>query len=403
MLNFENISEIISHNINYYWKDFQLTAFALYDKEKVYLYNHPKFSTENKPYHLLNWNDQFNGADTLIIYEEYPTAIVNLDSYHDDMESVYAIVVHELFHGFQYLLEENRFPNELLGISYPLLNENVELRNKERKCLYDAVTSTSKIEKRIKLNNFISLREKRRMLIGEFMEYENSIETVEGPAFYVESHAYSHISSNKEDIIVKKYGKHLIDGSESTFHLRKSNYSSGLFICLLLDEISPDWKETFFDTDKCLYDLLKDTVELEIDKNIQVKISEETNSIINKIKKSKQDIFREFENREGYHLFITGEIGLAGFDPMNIVAYEKRFLHKRFISISINDKAYQINQPAITYYYGEYNSINKVHVVLNTEPVHKNGLVSIKGIGEIQGQYFKDKNYYYYINCSTFI
>lgn len=401
MINFENISETINHHINSYWKDFKLVAFALYDKEKVYLYNHPKFSTENKPYYTLNWNNQFNGANTLIIYEEYPTAIVNLDLYKDDIKSIYAIVVHELFHGFQYLLEENRFPDELLGITYPLLNENVELRNRERRCLYNAATSSSKTEKLKQLKSFISFREKRRTFIGKFMDYETSIETVEGPAFYMEAHAYSHISSNKDDTIVEKYGKHLIDDKDATLHLRKSNYSSGLFICLLLDEFSPNWKETFFDTDKHLFALLKDAVECEIDKNIQVKISEETKSLINMIRKNKQDIFKEFENKKGYHLFITGEIVLNGFDPMNIVAFENQFLHKRFISIMINDKVYQISQPAITYYHGKYNSINKLHVVLDTEPVYKNGSVSIKGIGEIQGQYNKNKDFYY-INCLTF-
>ena len=397
MLNFNNLGETINRNINYYWKDFNLVAFALYDKENVYLYNHPKFPPHSKPYHVFKWNKQFNGANTLIIYEEYPTAIVNLD-YYNDMENIYAIVLHELFHGLQYLQEEKRFPNEFLGMTYPLLKENVELRNRERRCLYNAVTSTSKTQKLNYLKNFINLRENRRKYIENFLDYENSIETVEGPAFYVESHAYSHISSKKHDIVLNKYGKDLLDNKESTFNLRKSCCSSGLFICLIIEEINPNWKDLFFETDKLLYDLLKDVVEWEANEISNVEISMNTKSIIDYIRKDKQHVFKEFESKEGYHLLITGDIISKGFDPMNIVANETQLLHKNFLSILINDIEYHISQPVITHYKEKYNLISKLHIVLDKEPVYKNGLVSIKGLGEIQGQYFEHEGVHY-INC----
>jgi hypothetical protein len=130
MLKLDNLYDRINHNINFYWPKFKLVAFALYNRENVYLYNHPKFPSQTKPYSYFKWNKQFNGANTLILYEDYPTAIVNLD-YYDDIESIYSIVIHELFHGFQHLKEEKRFPNEMLGITYPLLEKNVEIRNRE--------------------------------------------------------------------------------------------------------------------------------------------------------------------------------------------------------------------------------------------------------------------------------
>jgi hypothetical protein len=121
-----------------YWPGFELVAYAIYDKSKVYLFNHPKFS--NNPsctYHILKWDTEFT-ADTIIMYEEYPTAIVNMDHYKE-YEDLFSMIVHELFHGYQYIKDEKRFPDEMMGITYPLSKENVELRNQERANLYCAM------------------------------------------------------------------------------------------------------------------------------------------------------------------------------------------------------------------------------------------------------------------------
>ena len=42
------------------------------------------------------------------MYEEYPTAIVNMDHY-EEYEGLFSILVHELFHGYQYIKEKNGF------------------------------------------------------------------------------------------------------------------------------------------------------------------------------------------------------------------------------------------------------------------------------------------------------
>lgn len=119
---------------------------------------------ERDGYTILNWNEQFKG-DTFILYENYPTAIVNFDRY-SDYESLFAVLVHELFHGYQYLMKESRFPNEFLGCQYPILEENVELRNRERVFLYNAVHCDTFIEKKKNIQQFIELREQRASLMN---------------------------------------------------------------------------------------------------------------------------------------------------------------------------------------------------------------------------------------------
>jgi hypothetical protein len=138
-----------------------------------------------------------------------------------------------------------------------------------------------------KLSNviqFINLRENRHVLIGDYLDYENSIETVEGPAFYLELQAYTDISALTFNEGLKKYIKELTDKRESSYHLRKSCYISGLCICLLLAEINPNWKETFFNSNRLLFDILKEVVKWEYKEINDVEMSEETISIVKKIK-----------------------------------------------------------------------------------------------------------------------
>ncbi|WP_053432443.1 hypothetical protein [Halalkalibacterium halodurans] len=86
----EIVKDLVNGDLQKYWSGFESVAYALYDKKNVYLFNHPRM-TNNKPinYQVLKWNEQFNGC-TLILYDDYPTAIVDLELY-DDYASLYSI------------------------------------------------------------------------------------------------------------------------------------------------------------------------------------------------------------------------------------------------------------------------------------------------------------------------
>lgn len=138
--------DLVEKNSGKLWNGFKMTAYALYDQSQVYLFGHPKFKqSEQKPFQIVKLDDQFVGC-TLILYKGYPTAIVNMELYND-YESIYAILIHELFHGYQYVKDEKRFPNEMLGITYPLSKQNIELRSEERNALFQAVMTEQPEEK----------------------------------------------------------------------------------------------------------------------------------------------------------------------------------------------------------------------------------------------------------------
>lgn len=383
--------DLVNANLDNYWSGFESVAYALYDKSYVYLSNHPRMKkNQQNNYQILNWDEQFNGC-TLILYNDYPTAIVNIELY-EDYKSLYSILVHELFHGFQYVKGETRFANEIMGITYPLSKENVELRNQERTHLFSAVLENNIIKKKLYLNTFIALREKRAAKFNNYLLYENLIETIEGPALYVELKAYSEKTPIAYKSVLKKYGQHLIDKYESTSDIRKSCYSSGLFMCLLLDEFSPGWKESFWGKEETLYDIFKQLSD-DFIKISNVEISPETEEVINFAIQNRKNTFENFEQQKGIHLFIEGEITAKSFDPMNIVPFENRLLHKNFIKVRINNEDYLVQQPVIAYCKGGLQNIIKLHLILKNNPIENVDSLTIDGIGEIKGRYEKQHLY----------
>ncbi|WML45417.1 hypothetical protein [Neobacillus sp. PS3-40] len=382
--------DIVNANLKNYWFSFESVAYALYDKSYVYLFNHPRMTKIQKDkYQILKWDEQFIGC-TLILYDNFPTAIVNLELY-EDYASLYSNLVHELFHGFQYVKGEERFVNEILGITYPLTRENVELRNKERATLFSAMLENNFIKKKQYLNTFITLREKRATKINNYLLYENSIETIEGPAWYVELKAFSEKCNLEYNSILRKYGQHLIDKYESTSYIRKSCYSSGLVMCLLLDDFLPSWKEGFWGKEETLYDLLKQISD-NSEKISDVEISPETEEIINFVRQNRKITFENFEQQKGINLFIEGEITAKSFDPMNIVQFEDRLLHKNFIKVGINNADYLIQQSVIAYCKGGLQNITKLHLILKDNPIENIDSLTVDGIGVINGRYEKQED-----------
>ncbi|RHW43352.1 hypothetical protein D1B31_01400 [Neobacillus notoginsengisoli] len=387
--------DLVQRNLERYWPNFERVAYAIFNKKTVHLFNHPKYKNDHLDSHkILDWEEHFVG-NTIILYEGHPTAIADMDLYND-YEGIYSILVHELFHGFQYIKGEKRFPDEILGITYPLTFEIAELRIRERKHLYDALLETNISKKKQFLKEFIVLREKRATKCKEYTTYENLIETVEGPAWYVELKAYSEKSPLDNKIVSEKYGEHLLEKVESNLNIRRSCYSSGLCMCLLLDEFSPDWKESFFETNDTLFDLIKqlDVGPIPLD-HIEEEISTETVEAVNSVIQLRKKEFKAFECQTGTHIFIEGEITALFFDPINILSFGGKFLHKNFVKVRINNNEYLVQQPTIAYCKDGLKHINKLHLYLKDNPIENTDSLMIPNVGKIDGRYTKRENTFY--------
>ena len=71
-----------------------------------------------------------------------------------------------------------------------------------------------------------------------------------------------------------------------------------------------------------------------------VKISPETEEVVNFALEKRIKAFEEFNEQAGIHLYIEGEITAESFDPMNIIPLEDRLLHKSFIKVRMNNEDY---------------------------------------------------------------
>ena len=151
---------------------------------------------------------------------------------------------------------DKRFANELLLCQYPFESKNIGLRIKEREWLVKAVFAETALVRREYTARFVSLREERRSLIGDYLTYELGLESIEGTATYVEFQAFMEETQLPKDYLAAKYGYRLAGEIDRLEDFRPSCYPSGMFICLLLDSLDPNWHHEYTLSSLYLYDFL---------------------------------------------------------------------------------------------------------------------------------------------------
>lgn len=376
------LRELTPSRLLSYWEGFESTAFAIYDDQDVYLFNHPKCKQEQ--YIKITRDEQFN-ACTFILFEEFPTAIVDITLY-ETFEQIYSLLIHESFHGYQYLYGEKRFPDELMSLTYLIDPKNIQLRILERQKLYDAVMTDDPDKLQLYINQFISLREKRAESFAKFVEYENLIETIEGPAHYVEFLALQDISQNHENIL-DSFSTLLLDREKAQINIRRSCYGSGLFICLLLDKVSKDWQLSFTASSLSLYHFFKkyysnhQLVPVKLPDNQQ-----EVNAIVGKARELKMNVFEQFNQHQGSKIILTGLIKITGFDPMNITLIDGKAVHHHFVKFKIGNDDYLIRKPVRTTFSEDFMQVETLQFYSDTLPEQTGDHLFIDGIGRIKGR-----------------
>lgn len=368
--------------------DFKLVAYAIYDSESVCLFNHPAYPEATSI--CLPWSEAFIG-NTFILFQGHPTAIVQKDSCPDEA-SLFAVLIHELFHGHQYLMGESRFPDEIKGVTYPLLADNAAWRNLERRHLYHAVMEIDQMSREEHLRQFILQRETRTANMEDFIGYELLTETVEGPALCVELKAFADQSGMTLEEATFQYGEALLDQEKSVRHLRRSCYSSGLFICLLLDRLYPDWKTEFQETDRSLYSFFLQFVDVKGSNLDAVLITDETVSILERVQKERAAAFAAVEQEAPVVVTINGAIRVTGIDPMNITGGEQMVLYRNFLRVVIKEQEYLIQHPVIAKYTNHLFDCHQLKIILDEPPEIVEHGILIKGVGEFRGQ-FDEKSF----------
>jgi hypothetical protein len=257
-------------DFNALWDGFHPFRFALYNETECYF--------DGK---YIEKTDEFH-ANTSIFYNGENIAIWKLSEETEDIDSLAASIVHEMFHAFQNECGEKRFPDErhaLLEYHYSAENLSVKLR--------EAVLMRTILEGGE--NNFselLSLRKLRKKLFPRQYDYEARVEQIEGTANYIELLALMQIAPEKGKSRLLKMLDDITDAGEY-FPIRIISYTIGaVFICCIKKcssfVFSCSGERPF--SDEILDDVLITSSEIIIDPEIAMHLTaynEETERLIN--------------------------------------------------------------------------------------------------------------------------
>lgn len=207
---------------------------------------------------------------------------------------VLQIILHEAFHVYQNKMAPDKSANEMVVSQYPLLDPvNNALYVLEGNILKDALLTKDQKVNLEKIKEFVAVRSFRQSrLDSSWVEYENLNEYNEGLAKYVEykflklaeslkpvpEMSYHYGFNGYQGVVAKQFQdrmKNMVDivaVSDDRFGnrfgsgpLRFKLYELGACQALLLDQVSPSWKERTFQDGVYLGDLLKQAVAMSPD------------------------------------------------------------------------------------------------------------------------------------------
>lgn len=201
------------------WPDFHQYHIALYDDKNVCYQGR-----------LFPKTDEFI-ANTAIRYNHEMIGIWCLQEDLDD-DILTSKLVHETFHAFQSEKNESRFPNEmeaLLRYRYDL--QNLSLKIAENKLIIELIESFNQDL----FDELINIRKYRLSLYPYEVQYEMSIEQIEGTANYVELESLKRLNDSKYMDKLNQMKKSILD-PDNLFPIRIISYDIGaLFIKILID------------------------------------------------------------------------------------------------------------------------------------------------------------------------
>ncbi|MFW6173483.1 MAG: hypothetical protein ACOC5T_07055, partial [Elusimicrobiota bacterium] len=379
---------------NKFWFDFLEIPVALYDKEKIFIAGFPRklenFTEQNGI--LVGKKDNRFYGNTAVELENEQVAIWDLTTIDPSISfgRLLSLIFHEAFHGYQKIKGEKRWANELQILEYPFTERNLALRFLERRELLNAVFSSSEEEFRENLSKFINLRESRRELIGDIINYELAQESIEGTAIYLETKVYSWYEFLPLEYMIALQGKNMSELDPNPWKIRHSCYAPGMCIAFILDRIDNHWQEKYMNSGKYIYDYMRELVDITTSKTqseeIPHDVLERSRNILELYNRLIDKKFSEFENSDGYKIILKGNFPLLGMDPMNIIWKDQYILNEHFFATEFNKNKIFIRQQNMVKKIGKEYRFNEITFFSNEKPFKKGEEVSITGVGTVEAE-----------------
>ncbi len=201
------------------WEGFQPLRFALYD-EKDCCFDGKMI--EKTPEFLANTSIEYHGEQI---------AIWNVQNDIDPL-ILASKLIHEMFHGYQRLNAESRFPDELHALhTYQYTDENLSVKLQENRLLAVLAQSFSQQV----LSELLSLRKYRLERFPNEFLYEAKTEQIEGTATYVELSALKCLSPELFEKRLAQMCKEIVNPA-SLLPVRIVSYDVGALLLLVLKQ-----------------------------------------------------------------------------------------------------------------------------------------------------------------------
>ena len=278
------------------WNGFKPLKFALYNSEKVFF--------DGK---YIEKTQEFM-ANTSINYKGEMIGIWNV------MEDVDPIIlasklIHEMFHGFQMMNKENRFPDELDALyKYEYSDENLSIKLEENKLIVKLLDNFNKDD----FAKLLSLRKYRLNHFSFEYEYESKIEQIEGSANNVELNALKQLSN---ELFLKKLNslKSNILERKKFLPIRVLCYDIGALLLEVLKKNEINFDDGFSSKPFSM-SLINDVKE--IIPNISFDFKDDINTYFNKA----EEIINNAINKND--VVVEGRYNILGVNVYNAIFYK---------------------------------------------------------------------------------
>ncbi|MDD2552059.1 MAG: hypothetical protein PHQ56_05520 [Dysgonamonadaceae bacterium] len=293
---------------------------------------------------------------------------------------MYAELFHELHHVYQReYIKDLKYDNPAILLTYPenFINDGIKLF--EQKTLYKMCFAEDSVNFHKLLNQFYSSRLKRRQIIGDFSNYEESVENIEGPAFYCEYQFYNQFATFDQALKDNYNQTHFFGILTSPYYgrnsLRNRHLAAGMAICYILDKHVDNWQSAYYTQNLSLYDFFISKFKpqeemLEIDPMYFDLSKFHTHQVVLEHKAS----FDKFNKQDGVKVTLefNSTPQFEGFDPMNAESInDSTVLHKTFLRLSggENNKLFITNKNAVTIIDKQIWFVKKVVLFVSEENI----------------------------------
>ena len=328
----EHISTVDFNNL---WEGFRPLKYALYNDKECYF---------NGKY--IPKTEEFL-ANTAINYNGEMIAIWNMTDEIDPIVMT-SKMIHEMFHGYQSLKKESRFPNEFDAVlNYKYIPQNLGIKLLENKLIVELIESFDQE----KFDYLLSLMKYRYTHFNYEFMYELKIEQIEGSANNVELNALKQLSKMEYQKKLKRMKENILK-PENLFPIRVISYDIGALRMQILKDNNIKFNERF--NDMLYIELLLMDVEEASNFDIDV-----INEFVDKFNSKKESTIKDaLEKNE----IIVENTNLLGFNVYDALCVDNYIITKYFVVYG-NESTHTVEYGDFVVELNDGTSINKIYKI----------------------------------------